>query len=453
MRLFNTLTKNKEDFLPLEDKQVKMFVCGPTVYDFLHIGNGRTAITMDVLVRLLKHLDYDVQAIMNVTDIDDKIIVRAREHGIDWLELTKKYEAQYKEDMNGLGVATFKYVRATEYIDDIIKQVQTLIDKGFAYSTSDGIYFEVAQFKDYGKLSGRRGVSEDDAQSRIDESSEKRGWNDFCLWKFKKENEPSWPAPFGEGRPGWHIEDTAITEHYFGPQYDIHGGGSDLIFPHHEAELTQMEAASGKVPFVKYWVHGGLLYTSGKRMGKSNKNFLTIHEVVKKYGTGIIRLMILQAHYRSQLDFSEALLKAAASRYKRWQNIASLKHQVLETGDEDTGEALVRARTDIAAALEDDLNTPEAFRIIEETFSLIENGLPAGAEQAFEKLLQLVDSLLGLELSTQPDISATQKDILAKRKQARDSKDWETADKLRAELKKQGIEVRDTDNGQIWAKN
>ncbi len=427
-----------------------MFVCGPTVYDYLHIGNGRTAITMDVLVRLLKHIGYEVDAIMNITDVEDKIIARAAEQNTDWQSLAQKFETQYLEDMKSLRVDNFRYVRATEHIDDIINQVQTLLDRAFAYTTDDGIYFEIAKFQGYGKLSGRDKVAEDDAQSRIDHSDQKRGWNDFCLWKFKKAGEPSWPAPFGDGRPGWHIEDTAITEHYFGPQYDIHGGGSDLIFPHHEAELTQMEAASGKVPFVKYWVHGGLLYISGKRMGKSNQNFLTIHEMAKNYDPSVIRLMMLQAHYRSQLDFSEELLNEAKRRMHRWRNAANLRHQILATGDEDSAEALVRARVGLQTALEDDLNTPQAFSIIEEAFNVVEQGVPAGADQAFTKLLATIDAVFGFDLSTQDDVSADIKELLQKRQTARDSKDWKASDDLRDTIASHSVGVRDTDQGQIW---
>jgi len=242
MKLYNTLSKKIEEFKPLNDKGVNLFVCGPTVYDLSHIGHAKTYIQLDILARVLKALEYEVFYLQNITDIDDKIIARAKEKSISWDALARHFEGEYLKDMEALGnVSVAKYVRATDYMVDIIKQVQTLMDKGHAYKIDDGIYFEISTFPEYGKLSGRKEVQENDAESRIDQSGHKRGWNDFCLWKFSKPDEPVWDAPFGKGRPGWHIEDTAITEHFFGPQYDIHGGGVDLIFPHHEAEITQME--------------------------------------------------------------------------------------------------------------------------------------------------------------------------------------------------------------------
>lgn len=447
--LHNSLTRSVEDFQPHDPKKVQLFSCGPTVYDYLHIGNGRTAISMDVLVRVLRHAGYDVDAIMNITDIDDKIITRAAEQGIDWKELTHKFEQQYKTDMKSLNVTSFRYERATDHIDDIIRQVQVLLDKGHAYTTSDGIYFEISTFKDYGKLSGRGEVEQDDAQSRVDECEEKRGWNDFALWKFARAGDPTWPAPFGDGRPGWHIEDTAITEHFFGPQYDIHGGGSDLMFPHHEAELTQMEAASGRVPFVKYWLHGGLLYTGGKRMGKSNHNFMTIKDAVAEYGLAV-RLMMLQANYRSQMDFTRDHLATAAERFKRWSNTAALRFQLVDCSNEAQASLFKRAADKFVSALYSDLNTPQALAVVEEVFSATAQGLNTAAAEAFTEFLQLVDDTLGLSLLEQADVSPEQKDTLQKRRLAREASDWQTSDDLRDKLAQQGIGVHDAPHGQVW---
>jgi len=449
MKLYNTLSKQKEEFVPINKKKVNMFVCGPTVYDYLHIGNARTAITMDTLSRFLRYQDYDVNYIMNITDVDDKVIKRAHEQGVSWRDLANKFEKQYLKDMEELNAHPDKYVRATDHIKDIIKQVQTLIDKGYAYTIDgDGIYFEISKFKDYGKLSGRTNFKKDDARSRIDHSDHKRGWNDFALWKFKREGDPHWDAPFGEGRPGWHIEDTAITEHYFGSQYDIHGGGSDLIFPHHEAELTQMEASSGKVPFVKYWTHTGLLYTSGKRMGKSNKNFLTIYEVTNKYDSNTIRLMMLSSHYRNQLDFSKELLDSSKNHLNRWLKLSDQLHQENSKSKKTT---VVKDIVDnFVKALEDDLNTPGAIAIIDEFFNVIAKHGNAGYKE-FLPFLNMIDDILGINLKTK-DISIDQKKSISARSTARSNNDFEESDKIRDQLLEDGLELNDNSWGQTWSR-
>lgn len=452
MKLYNTLSRTKEVFEPINKDQVNVFVCGPTVYDYQHIGNGRTAITMDILVKTLKYLGYSIDAIMNITDLDDKIIQRANDNQEDWRALSTRFESTYKKDMEALEVTSFRYIRATDHIDDILKQVQVLLDKGFAYKVDDGIYFEIAKFAEYGKLSGRNKVREDDAESRVDSSDQKRGWNDFCIWKFSKKNEPVWDAPFGAGRPGWHIEDTAITEHYFGPQYDIHGGGSDLMFPHHEAELTLMESASGKTPFVKYWAHGGLLYTSGKRMGKSNHNFLTIHETVEKYEASVVRLAMAQSHYRSQLDFSPNLFEKAKDRLNRWRAIGALVHQE-QPGDSD--EAINSANKIIkqfVASLEDDLSTPEAIATIELFNDLVnEHGMTGDLKKKYQEFQSIIKNTLGIDITVN-DLDESQKGILEQRRLVRDEKDWVKSDELRDSLLEQGISVKDTDHGQQWSR-
>ncbi|MDP1710245.1 MAG: class I tRNA ligase family protein, partial [bacterium] len=254
--LTNTLSRKKEKFEPINDKKVNLFVCGPTVYDYSHLGHAKTYTQFDFLVRYLRYIGFEVFYLQNITDIDDRIIIRAKELNVPWNDLTKKYEKLHIEDMEKLNnTSVSKYARATDYIEQIVKQAKTLIEKGYAYTIDDGIYFEISKFPEYGKLSGRTELKEADSVSRIDENSQKRGWNDFCLWKFSKPGEPSWKTEIGDGRPGWHIEDTAITETFFGPQYDIHGGAIDLIIPHHEAEIAQMEAVSGKMPLVRYWLH------------------------------------------------------------------------------------------------------------------------------------------------------------------------------------------------------
>lgn len=449
LQFHNTLTKQKDVFTPLNPEQVHMFVCGPTVYDFSHLGHAKTYVQFDLLARVIRAAGYNLTYLQNITDIDDKIIERARERGIDWTDLRTQYEDEYKQDMRSLNnTAVSTYARATDHIDDIIQQVQTLIDKGHAYVIEgDGIYFEISTFPDYGKLSGRTEIKENDAQTRIDQSDAKRGWNDFALWKFSKAGEPVWAAPFGEGRPGWHIEDTAITEHYFGPQYDLHGGAIDLIFPHHEAEVTQMESASGRVPFVGYWLHTGFLTINGEKMSKSLGNFFTIREVLEKgYDPMAIRLLMLQTHYRSAMNFTFENLDAAANRLANWKAIAALRHQV--TGTDTTN----YATEPILAALADDLNTPEAFRIIDAYFTTIaSNDVVSLSSEALSTLIDDIDRLLGLRLAeSTPNLSDELRRLIEARESARAQQDWAQSDALRDQLEQAGVLIRDTPSGTLW---
>lgn len=457
MKLYNTLTKRVDEFAPREANKVKMFVCGPTVYDFSHLGHAKTYIQMDILARVLRANEYDVFYLQNITDIDDKIIDRARERGIDWQELRSTFQDEYEKDMKSLGnTSVDQYARATDYIDDIIRQVQTLIDKGHAYTIEgDGIYFEISTFPEYGKLSGRTELKKDDAQTRIDQSDNKRGWNDFALWKFSKPDEPVWAAPFGDGRPGWHIEDTAITEHFFGPQYDIHGGAVDLIFPHHEAEVTQMESASGKSPFVKYWIHTGFLTINDEKMAKSAGNFYTIREVIEQgHDPMAIRLMMLQSHYRSEMNFTYENLAAANNRLGHWRNIAALRHQIHDTINEndDDSESLYAAPHKLREILSNDLATSEGLAFIDDVFSTIEKNPERIHRHSFVELLESLDELLGLELlQSSPDIDDDAKQLIIERERARESGDWKKADRLRDKLvASYSISVKDGVDGTIW---
>ena len=332
LKLFNTLSRKKEIFKPIKDKKVHMFVCGPTVYDFMHIGHAKTYIQFDVIVKYLRFRGYNVFYLQNITDLDDKIIKRAKEEKIDPLELAHKFERYYHEDEKKLGINSItKYARATDHIRQIVKQTKTLIKKDYAYKVSDGYYFDIKKFKDYGKLSKRTVLSAEDAVSRIDEGIEKKNKGDFCLWKFSKPNEPSWDTELGKGRPGWHIEDTAITETYFGPQYDIHGGARDLIFPHHEAEIAQMESASGKKPLVRYWLHTGFLNVGGQKMSKSLGNFITVGDALEKYNAKTLRFFYIGSHYRSPINFTEKALEKAKNGLERLNDF--VKH--IKTGKKD----------------------------------------------------------------------------------------------------------------------
>jgi cysteinyl-tRNA synthetase len=457
LQFHNTLTKQKQEFVPLQSGKVNMFVCGPTVYDFSHLGHAKTYVQFDLLTRVLKANGLDVFYLQNITDIDDKIIDRANEKKIAWEELRATYQTEYLQDMTSLNnTSVTEYVRATDHINDIIQQVQTLLDKNHAYIIeNDGIYFEISSFPEYGKLSGRTEIKENDAQTRIDQSDQKRGWNDFALWKFSKAGEPVWDAPFGAGRPGWHIEDTAISEHFFGPQYDLHGGAIDLIFPHHEAEITQMESASGKSPFVGYWLHAGFLTIDGRKMSKSLHNFYTIREVLEKgYDPMAVRLLMLQTHYRASINFTFENLDAAKNRLLNWRNTAALRHQIHDTLDDgdERSVALYATSQAIVEALSDDLDTPEAFRIIDEAFDKI-NGTRTGNihQHALVSLIETIDETLGLQLlKTTPDISDDLKRTILERERAREAKDYKKADQLRAQIEKEGVTVRDTSSGPIW---
>lgn len=454
MKLYNTLTKQVEPLRPITDGKLQVFVCGPTVYDLAHIGHAKTYTQYDILIRTLRYLGLEVFYLQNITDIDDKIITRARKHEIDWQTLRSQFEEAYKQDMASLGnTAVSQYARATDHIDDIIRQVQTLLDKGHAYSIDDGIYFEISTFKNYGQLAGRTDVKADDSQSRIDESQQKRGWNDFCLWKFSKANEPIWSAPFGDGRPGWHIEDTAITQHYFGNQYDLHGGAIDLIFPHHEAEIAQMESISEQAPLVRHWVHTGFLNISGDKMSKSQGNFLTIRETLEKIGQPqALRMLFIQSHYRSTVNFTWDKLEAAKLRLRRLKNLAELRWQAFDYDSEDELELIIRAMSDIKAALEDDLNTPTVLEVIAGVQDALEpTGLSQASADKFKQLLEMLDATLGLQLlNDTDDIDKKSKQLISQRQTARDNKDFAGADKLRDQLLNDRLALRDTPHGTIW---
>ena len=361
IKLHNTLSGSVEEFQPISSNEVKLFVCGPTVYDFDHLGHAKTYTQFDFVARVFRYLGYNVTYLQNITDIDDKIIIRAREQNVEPSLLAQEFEKYHIEDMEKLGnTSVTKYARATDYIPQIVSQVERLVSKGIAYRISDGYYFDIKKFDAYGKLSGRQSLAPNDAVSRIDDNPEKRNLGDFCLWKFKKESEPSWPTSLGEGRPGWHIEDTAITETEFGPQYDIHGGAIDLIFPHHEAEIAQMESVSGLKPFVRYWLHTGFLNIKSEKMSKSLGNFLTIREAWERVVSPLsLRYLFLLSHYRTPASFSFEALEAAANAYEKLKNIVPTW-----TSDVQVGEVDEAYKAKFVEKLENDFNTPQALAIL-----------------------------------------------------------------------------------------
>lgn len=440
-KIYSTLSKKVETLETNLSGKIDFFVCGPTVYDAPHLGHAKTYIQFDMIVKYLRWRGFEVFYLQNITDIDDKIIARADEQGMAWDALARKFETIYLEDMEALHVtAVSEYARATDHIEEIVSQVERLMAQGFAYRTSDGIYFEIAKFADYGKLSKRNDVKKDDSVSRIDASSEKRGWNDFCLWKNSKEGEPSWETRIGMGRPGWHIEDTAITEKFFGPQYDIHGGAVDLIFPHHEAELTQMEALSGKSPFVRYWMHTGFLNIDSEKMSKSLGNFKNIREALVEYDYRVLRLFFVSSHYRSMMDFSKKALLQAKNTLV---SIDEFVFRIDQGYDDVENESIVaKLREDIIIAMENDFNTPQAFAHLFD-FMKAQSGKKSGKRVfgLFQELQTFLD-IFKLEGESEDEEIET---LIEKRNVYRAEGNYAEADAIRDRLLALGIKLYDED--------
>ena len=442
LKIYNTLTRKKEIFKPRKDKRVNLFVCGPTVYDDMHIGHAKTYIQFDVMVKYLRHKGYNVFYLQNITDLDDKIINKAKEEKISPFDLARKFEEFYHQDEKKLGIDSItKYARATDYIKQIVKQTKTLIKKDYAYKISDGYYYDIKKFKDYGKLSGRTILGAEDAVSRIDESVEKRNKGDFCLWKFSKPDEPSWDTEIGTGRPGWHIEDTAITETHFGPQYDIHGGAKDLIFPHHEAEIAQMEAVSAKKPMVKYWMHTGFLNVEGRKMSKSLGNFITVRDALKKYNHKVLRFFYITGHYRSPIDFSEKALEKAKNSLERLNDFV----KKAKTGKKDDPKIVKKIKENFFKAMDDDFDTVKAFAII---FDFIRTSYKkkVGGKKTytFFKEINKIFGILDLE---EKKIPVGIKKLVEEREKARKIKNFQKSDELREKIKQLGYWVEDTNEG------
>lgn len=443
LTLYNSLTHRVEPFIPLHDHVVHMFVCGPTVYDYIHIGNARPFTFFDVVAKWLRYSGYSVTYIQNITDLDDKIIKRASEQNRDPLEYAREFEEKFLSDTKALGNdAVSLYARATDYIPQIIAQVKTLIATGHVYLIDgDGWYFDLTTFPDYGKLSGRTGLAADDAVSRIDDSEKKRNTGDFCVWKLSKPGEPVWESvELGAGRPGWHIEDTAITETELGSQYDIHGGGIDLKFPHHEAEIAQQESASGKVPFVKYWMHSGFLENKSEKMSKSLGNFATLHELLEMYEPAVLRFYLLSNHYRAPLDFSESALNAAQAAVDR---IGELARKTL-----DTVFPTETAIAQITEAMNDDCNTAKAFGALFECIRSAnkEHAVPA------QTFFDFIQTIFGIIPQTHREVPDDVQRIINDRQRAREEKDFVTADRLRDELLTHGYTIDDTPYGPLVKK-
>ena len=446
MDIYSTLTRSKENFKTINENRVNLFVCGPTVYDDAHIGHGRTYISFDTIKRYLEYSGYAVFYIQNITDIDDKIINRSKESGIPAHDIARKFEKRYIEDMTKLNVTGVNlFARATDHLGEIIDQIQRLIDKGFAYESEDGVYFEIEKFEEFGKLSNRK-IDELESHRELAETT-KRNEQDFALWKKREGvDEPVWPSPWGDGRPGWHIEDTAITEYYFGEQYDVHGGGLDLIFPHHEAEITQMEAVSGKSPMVRYWLHTGFLNVNGEKMSKSLHNFITIRDLLNDWDADTFRFFVLSTHYRSPIDFSkDSLHQSQKSLEKIKKFYTSLD---VEGSDAESDlEALTAAKKEFFNSMDDDFNTPKAIASI---FVLISDcksiDLSDDDKIAVKSFLDDVSQILGIDFTLE-EVSAGSDDLLNLitdvRSELRAAKQYDLSDKIRDELNNLGYEIND----------
>ncbi|MEM2542100.1 MAG: cysteine--tRNA ligase [Candidatus Korarchaeum sp.] len=459
--VFNTLSRRLEPFEPLVGKRVFMFVCGPTVYDYSHLGHARTYVFYDTLARFLRRLGYSLFYLQNITDVDDKIVNRAKEEGRHPIELAREFENYYYEDMRALNVTSVNlYARASDYIKEIFEQIEGLLKKGHAYMTETGVYFDITTFPDYGKLSGQR--PEELRVHRIEPDPTKRNPGDFALWRKRPREEFGWDSPWGYGRPGWHIEDTAISIKHFGKQYDIHGGAIELSFPHHEAEIAQAESLTGEKPFVKYWIHTGLLTVEGEKMSKSLGNFVTIREALKRYDANVLRLFLLSRHYRSPIDFKWEYLEQAKGSYERIVNcLENFKELDLgESSEEKSFLGRIRGRrNEFYRRMMDDLNTAEAISELHEivrevnAYSEREGKISEGGKaEVLATFSELLD-ILGLSIREGPEgsaLNALVSLILGVREDLRRRREYDLADEIRAKMREIGFEVQDTPRGVKW---
>jgi cysteinyl-tRNA synthetase len=464
LRIYNTRTRAVEEFKPDRGNRVYMFVCGPTVYDHSHIGHARTYLAYDIIARYLRAKGYSLFYLMNITDVDDKIINRANETGQDPIRMADAFTKEFMRDMEALGMRSINlYAKASEHVPEIIAQIGTLIKKGYAYQVEGDVYYDVSKFPDYGKLSGQR--IEELVMHRIDPDPRKRNAVDFALWKGEKPGEPSWESPWGRGRPGWHIEDTAITTTYFGPTYDLHGGGLDLVFPHHEAEIAQAEAATGVKPLVRFWVHGGLLMIRGERMGHSMGNFVTIAELLLRHDAEALRLYYGMRHYRTPLNFDEAnivqaeeVLDKLRSVYSQFMTLMGANLTAEETVGADVERLSQKAVDEFDSAMDDDFNTPRALAALITYSKNVEQytSHPSG-RKAVERIVRTLDyfgSVFGILGSSGGGrsnvIGRLMNVVLRLRDDARKKGDWATSDRLRQEIVNAGIGLEDTKSGTRW---
>ncbi|MBQ9549984.1 MAG: cysteine--tRNA ligase [Lachnospiraceae bacterium] len=464
MKIYNTLSRKKEEFRPIKDGALSMYVCGPTVYNLIHIGNARPMIVFDTFRRYMTHRGYDVNYVSNFTDVDDKIIAKANEEGVSSDEISERYIAECKKDMEGLNVlpATV-HPRATQEIGGMIELISDLIEKGYAYKAEDGtVYFRTRKSKDYGKLS-HKNIEDLEAghgrEIKVKGDDGKEDYLDFVLWKPKKEGEPFWPSPWCDGRPGWHTECCVMAKKYLGATIDIHAGGEDLIFPHHENEIAQSEAANG-VPFANYWMHNGFLNIDGEKMSKSLNNFFTVRDISEKYDLQVLRFFMLSAHYRSPLNFSAELMEAAKAGLERIKTAASKLDFLLKTAADgepsaEKAEEIKEFTRRFDEAMDDDLNTADAVSVVFELVKFINTTADENSSKGYlkalkEELLSLSD-VLGLIVEEKEELlDADIEALINERQEARKSKNFARADEIRDQLLKKGIILEDTRQGVKW---
>lgn len=462
IKVYNTLNKKKEEFIPLTPGEVKMYVCGPTVYNFFHIGNGRTFIVFDTIRRYFEYRGFKVDFVQNFTDIDDKMIKKANEEGTTVKKIGDTYIKEYYQDADALNIerATVN-PRATEFIGEIIKFVKGLVDKGYAYEVDGDVYFSTKKFEGYGKLSGQN-IEDLQSGARISVDERKKDPMDFAIWKAQKPGEPAWNSPWGMGRPGWHIECSCMAKKLLGETIDIHAGGSDLKFPHHENEIAQSEALTGE-PFARYWLHSAFVNVNNEKMSKSLNNFFTAREILERYDADVIRFLMLSAHYRQQLNFSEDLLESAKASVERIYNaIGNLENLIDEVSREEMNEeekayleSLNKYKEKYIEKMDDDFNTADAitaiFDLIKDTNTNITiNSSKELAQKALELIRELGAPLGMFQKSTKGNLEEEIEALIAKRQQARKDRDFALADKIRGELKDRGIVLEDTPQGVRW---
>lgn len=459
MKLFNSLTRKKEEFKPLNPGEVKMYVCGPTVYDYIHIGNARPMVVFDTLRRYLIYKGYDVDYVVNFTDIDDKIIQRANERGVSSEEIANQYIEEFKRDAEGLNIYEehTNHPRATSYITPIIRFVSQLIEKGAAYEVNGNVYFNIDAAKDYGKLS-KKSIDDLKSGARIEINKEKKNPMDFVLWKNSKPGEPSWDSPWGKGRPGWHIECSVMSKELLGETIDIHAGGEDLQFPHHENEIAQSETLSGKT-FANYWLHNGMLTINDKKMSKSLGNFFTVREIGEVFDLEVLRLFLISAHYRNPINFSREILEQTEAGLERLYNGKYNLEYLLETAEEKEEEKEIREKIDSFKAkfiesMDDDINTADGVSVL---FDLVryanseinKNTSKTMVEYTYNTLMEL-GGVLGILNKEKESLEEDIEELIEKRQEARKNKDFQLADQIRDDLLEKGIVLEDTAEGVKW---